>query len=268
MKDFICNNKHKIIFGGFEVTPEIVATAAKKVNRKCQVISSIPEGRDILVASNEGGGGLSNMMGALFIEELSKLSGGNLVKNPYNAGNPDILNISTKKAKEHYYRYTLMKNGIRVSYKGSEFGSMKCIYKHGGIEVKCTFLKGKHPVYGEQAIKTSKSFNWSAHHRGNDNLMGIVCDFIDGVPQIVLVSFNFLNEDDWGKVNDVKNTKNTNGCVLNKDGINKMKLGWMCVIDDDLYTTAFDYPMWKDEFETMTYKNVDTEDEDSDYELW
>jgi len=267
MKNFICN-KHKIIFDGFEVTPEMVANAAKEVNRKCQVMSSIPEGRDILIASSEGGGGLSSTMGALFIEELSKLSGGNLVKNPYNAGNPDILNISSPEAKEHYFRFTVMKNGIRVSFDGSEFGSMKNTYKFGGIEVKCTFIKCKHPVYGEQAIHSSKTFNWGAHHRENNNLMGIVCDFIDGIPQIVLIMFSLLDESDWGKVNDVKNTKNTNGCVLNKYGINKMKLGWMCVIDDDLYMTAFDYPMWRKEFETMTYENVDIDDEDSDYGLW
>ena len=41
------------------------------------------------------------------------------------------------------------------------------------------------PLIGEQRIALVNSFDWKAHHRETNNLLGIFWDFLDEVPTIV-----------------------------------------------------------------------------------
>jgi len=45
------------------------------------------------------------------------------------------------------------------------------------------------PNIGEQRIQVLRAYDWKAHHRDTNALMGILWDFIDGVPRIVAVFF-------------------------------------------------------------------------------
>ena len=44
-----------------------------------------------------------------------------------------------------------------------------------------------------------------------------------------------------GKPHKTEGNKSTNGFGLNKDGIDKMKKGWLCILDDPDYTNAFNF---------------------------
>jgi hypothetical protein len=83
-----------------------------------------------------------------------------------------------------------------------------------------------------------RGYDWKAHHRETNNLVGIIWDFIDGIPHIVAVFFgNNLTENDWGKI--VQPTegggRTTSVSIMSRDGVNKMYQNWIAVENDSRY---------------------------------
>ncbi len=59
----------------------------------------------------------------------------------------------------------------------------------------------KKPVIGDTRIKSVTGYDWKAHHRETNNLMGIFWDFIKGVPMITALFYSpDLNQNDWGNI--------------------------------------------------------------------
>lgn len=242
MKDYILNN-YGISLEGQVISPELIVTAVNKVNNYFETHAT----DDDIIAFNSmlEGGALSSTIGSLFNYHLVNLSEGNLTLNPVRGGNPDILNVCTDEAKERYEYYTYtFGNNVSVS-DPKAFGYIEK-YPYGGIETKCTSFAKQSNItttfgWGKQRVNYSKSFGWSAHHNENDNLCGIIWDFVDGVPTIVSVMYNELIPEDWGKPHKTEGNKSTNGFGLNVNGVKKMKDGWLCVLNDQDYINAFGF---------------------------
>lgn len=185
---------------------------------------------------------LSSFIGEIFVNSLSKASNGFLIKNPHQDGYPDLL-VMTEKGKE-----LLEKLADNMQDKSPFSG-----FATGGLEVKATCgsvptpahlqRKGlKKPEIGDQRIKLLTSYEWKAHHRLTNNLIGIVWDFIDKIPVIVgLFSCTELTEDDWGKIVQPKvgGGRTTSVSIMTHAGIVKMYQGWLAVINDKQYIDFF-----------------------------
>jgi hypothetical protein len=82
-------------------------------------------------------------------------------------------------------------------------------------------------------------YNWKAHHRETNNLIGLIWDFIDSKPTIVAIMYSEqLAEEDWGKTVTPKEGggRTTSVSIMNKKGVAKMHTGLIAVIDDPKYT--------------------------------
>ena len=240
MNEFITNN-YGISLEGYVITSKMVAKAAKMTNE--YLASKITTDDDVdFFSSMTEGGALSSAIGSSFNKNLVKVCGGNIVTNPVKGGNPDILNISTPDGREIFNNYISKRGTIVEVLNPKEFGYTKKS-KLDGAETKCTsFTKTLKCVFdwGLQRVTQSNKFTYSAHH--NDNLIGIIWDFVDGIPQIVAAMYSILEKEDWGNPHKTEGNKSTNGYSLNAAGIDKMKHGWLCVLDDPEYVGGLDFP--------------------------
>lgn len=239
MSEFITNN-YGVSLEGYVITSKMVAEAAKMVNN--YLSSKIETEYDVdFFNSMMEGGALSSAIGSVFNKYLVRLSGDKLITNPVKGGNPDILNVSTPDGRE-IYNYYISKGGQVLNPK--EFGYTKKS-KLDGVETKCTsFTKLSKCIFdwGTQRIWQSNKFTYAAHHNDNDNLLGILWDFVDGIPQIVAVLYSRLEKEDWGNPHKTEGNKSTNGYNLNAIGVDKMKHGWLCILDDPEYVSGLDFP--------------------------
>ena len=90
---------------------------------------------------------------------------------------------------------------------------------------------------GDERVDFVTNYNWKAHHRETNNLMGLIWDFIDNKPRIVHISYSSnLSINDWGKtVVPKKNSRTTSVSIMNKDGISKMISGRICMLRKPSY---------------------------------
>src|SRR3989344_3559975 len=206
-----------------------------------ETISKLGEVADGLF-STLGMRNLSAFIGEVFAAALAKASKGFLVKNPHQDGYPDLL-VMTEEGKA--LLKTLEKN-MQDKKPFSDFAS-------GGIEVKATcgsvptpeVLKKKNltkPEIGDQRIDVITGYDWKAHHRLTNNLLGIVWDFVDGVPTIAGIFFSSsLTQEDWGKIVQPKEGggRTTSVSIMTRPGIKKMYEGWIAILDDERYAALF-----------------------------
>jgi hypothetical protein len=181
---------------------------------------------------------LSAFIGEIFAASLIKCSNGLFIKNPHQDGYPDLL-LFDKTGK---ILYDKLKDRLREKQPFSPF-------QNGGIEIKATcgsvptpaqcLKKGTaKPDIGDQRINVIKGYDWKAHHRETNNLMGIVWDFINGVPRIISVFFsNDLTIEEWGKIVQPKDGggRTTSVSIMTRDGVKRMYDGCLYVIDDKRY---------------------------------
>ena len=180
---------------------------------------------------------LSAFVGEVFNLAISK-STNLLLQNPHQDGYPDLLGMDDKGIK----LWKKLKPQIREKSPFSPF-------KLGGLEVKATCGDLKTAKWfsskglqkceiGDQRIDYVTNYNWKAHHRETNNLIGIIWDFIDEKPNIVLVAYsNKLTEEDWGKTVTPKEGggRTTSVSIMNRQGISKMFSGRVCVVDKEIY---------------------------------
>jgi hypothetical protein len=121
---------------------------------------------------------LSAFVGEMFVSALVQSSNQILTKNPHQDGYPDLL-IMTKEGKKLWEK---LANNKQDKSPFSNFDT-------GGIEVKATVgsvptpeffrKKGlKKPEIGDERIEFTKGYDWKAHHRETNNLLGIYWDFV------------------------------------------------------------------------------------------
>lgn len=169
----------------------------------------------------------------------------------YNAGAsyPDLLLINNEERKAYFETLYTTVDGKKYPRDKALFSP----YRYGGVEVKATCgstppaSQVPKPLIGEQRIALVNSFDWKAHHRETNNLIGILWDFINEVPTIVAAFYrNDLVIDDWGEIVQPREGggRTTSVSIMNSSGIKKMCAGWVAVIDDEQYITALSRRKW------------------------
>lgn len=183
---------------------------------------------------------LSAFIGELFAIEFANKSQGLFINNPHQDGYPDLL-LMDKNGKV-FFEQLSQERRIRDKSPFSPFAN-------GGVEVKATCgsvptpreLKktGKEkPDMGDTRIEVMKSYDWKAHHRETNNLIGILWDFENTTPQIVAVFFcNNLTDNDWGKIVQPKEGggRTTSVSIMSRQGVKKMYKNWIMIKNDNRY---------------------------------
>lgn len=176
---------------------------------------------------------LSAFVGELYAAALAKESGGLLAANPHQDGYPDLLLMDA--------------HGQRMWSELSERRDEKAPFSPfagSGLEVKATCgnvpalavrkRKGiKRPELGDTRIDCLSRYEWKAHHRGTNNLVGLLWDFIVGRPRIAAVFYaSNLAGVDWGEVvgPGTDDSRTTSVSVIDPSGIRKLYEGWLCVL--------------------------------------
>ncbi len=180
--------------------------------------------------------GMRNL--SAFVGELMSaaiLANGTLpfVKNPHQDGYPDLLLL------DHFGRKTW--EGLRDQLNEKRPFSP---FAGGGIEVKATCggvptpavcrKRGQtRPDLGDQRIGCVNSYDWKAHHRDTNNLLGIFWDFIGGRPRIAALFYSSeLTINDWGRIVSPREGggRTTSVSIIADSGRRKMLEGWLCVL--------------------------------------
>jgi hypothetical protein len=181
---------------------------------------------------------LSSFVGELFGSYLLKESKGWFIKNPHQDGYPDLLLLD----KFGMPLWESLASRVREKAPFSPFAS-------GGIEIKATVgsvptpkaLAKKNmtkPDIGDERIGLLKAYDWKAHHRDTNNLIGVFWDFINGAPSIVGVFYsNQLSTEHWGKIIQPREGggRTTSVSIMTREGVAVMYKGWLVVLDDDRY---------------------------------
>ena len=191
------------------------------------------------VASILGLRNLSAFIGELFAAAMVKAANKLLLSNPHQDGYPDLLLMD-----DYGIRKLRLVDGLTNSK--APFSP----FAGGGIEVKatcgsvptpaqCTKRGINRPDMGDSRIRVMTGYDWKAHHRETNNLVGILWDFIDRRPRIVAVFYSSdLSESDWGKIVQPKvdGGRTTSVSIMNRTGIEKMYRGWICVLNQSEYS--------------------------------
>ena len=222
-----------------QIDSEIFQRALFLTNANVQILKENAEG----LFATLGMRNLSAFVGEMFAAALVKSSNGLLLKNPHQDGYPDLL-VMTKEGRA---LLDTLQNNLQDKAPFSGFAT-------GGIEVKATCgsvptpkqlgkTGFKKPDIGDTRINFLRGYDWKAHHRQTNNLLGIVWDFIDGAPIIVAIFYSpVLGIEDWGKIVQPKEGggRTTSVSIMTRDGIKKMYDGWIAVISDEHYRNFFD----------------------------
>jgi transcriptional regulator with XRE-family HTH domain len=190
-------------------------------------------GVDLDIAATLGMRNLSSFIGELVAAAILKTADGLFQKNPHQDGYPDLLLLDGVGRKE----WEKLNNRMRDKRPFSPFAG-------GGIEVKATcgsvpspavcVRRNMHkPGIGDSRIECMAGYDWKAHHRETNNLLGVFWDFISGRPRVVALFYsNKLTEDDWGKIVHPREGggRTTSVSIMTRSGIRKMYDGWLCVL--------------------------------------
>lgn len=218
-----------------QVPSKIFLDAIKEFNRIIEIFDSV----EVPVGEILGLRNLSAFVGEVFNIACCRVSDDLLVKNPHQDGYPDLLIMDDFGKKV----FELCRGRMREKEPFSPFAG-------GGIEVKATCgdlqtakwftSKGLEKlIIGQQRRDYVTGYNWKAHHRETNNLIGLIWDFIDTKPTIVAVLYsNELTEVDWGETVTPKvgGGRTTSVSIMNKQGISKMFEGLIYSFSDRSYT--------------------------------
>lgn len=184
---------------------------------------------------------LSAFVGELFARSIAKEANGLFISNPHQDGYPDLLLMDAHGQK----LYEELIKSVKLRDK-SPFSP----FPNGGLEIKATCgsvptpaqcaKKGiEKPDMGDTRIHTMRGYDWKAHHRETNNLIGILWDFNQyRVPEIIAVFFgNNLTEADWGKIVQPKEGggRTTSVSIMSRAGVAKMYQNWIVVKNDAGY---------------------------------
>lgn len=219
------------------IAAEEFLSAAKRTHELATQISKFP----VNIFEILGMRNLSAFVGELYAASLREVTGEQFCKNPHQDGYPDLLLMDTKG--KQIYESLRIQNRLREKGPFSPF-------ENGGVEIKATCGSvptpaecarrglGHKPDIGDQRINVLKGYDWNAHHRETNNLVGIIWDFVQGVPNVVSVFFSSkLNENDWGNIIQPQEGggRTTSVSIMTRAGVRKMYDDWAIVIDDTRY---------------------------------
>ncbi len=204
---------------------------------------------DINIFEVMGMRNLSGAVGEYFGKSLVRFSNNNLESNLHQDGYPDLLAVDTKEKKEFFSSLYEEIDGKRYPKDKASFSP----YRYGGIEVKATCGNTPastvcpKPLIGEPRIDILSSFEWKAHHRETERLLGLLWDFFNGVPAIVACFYrDDLTQDDWGRIVHPREGggRTTSVSIMPTSAVKKMCEGWLAVIDDIKYIQKLSNRKW------------------------
>lgn len=188
---------------------------------------------------------LSSFIGELFVKEMQLAHTDYLMRNPNQDGYPDLCALTPE---------------AQVCIKGlrDAKGLLKLDkihwspFPYGGLEVKATCgntppaSKQAKPLIGDSRLPTMVSAEWKAHHQLTQKLLGILWDFLDGLPTILATFYrNDLDtrsgaeNRDWGAIIHPKEGggRTTSVSIMKRgrsseEGVRKMGAGWLVLPSD------------------------------------
>ena len=244
------NSNHTVSLGNTVIiSNDDVVAAINFCNHALRTLDEQTKQFDINIFEAMGMRNLSGIVGEYFAKSIQRFSHDSLHSNLHQDGYPDLLLTHTQEQKNYFSTLYTVVNGKKYPRDKSLFSP----YLYGGLEVKATCgstppaSRVPKPLIGEQRIALVNSFDWKAHHRETNNLLGIFWDFLNEVPTIVACFYrNDLVIDDWGRI--VQPTdgggRTTSVSIMAKTGIKKMCDGWIAVIDRPEYIDAFSRSKW------------------------
>lgn len=193
---------------------------------------------DLDIAAVLGMRNLSAFIGELVAAATVKTGDGLFEPNPHQDGYPDLLLMDAVGKKEWNRLAGLMNEKAPFSP-----------FAGGGVEVKATCgavpspavcrRRGiERPFIGDTRIGCMSGYDWKAHHRETNNLVGILWDFIDGRPRVAAMFYSSeLEEEDWGNIVQPRagGGRTTSVSIMARSGIRKMYEGWLCVLAEGGY---------------------------------
>lgn len=190
------------------------------------------------VASVLGPRNLSAFIGELYAGAVIKEAGGLFRRNPHQDGYPDLLLMDDVGKQE----WAGLQDRMNEKAPFSPFPT-------GGIEVKatcgsvptpqvCRRRGTPRPALGDTRIHCLTGYDWKAHPRETNNLLGILWDFIDRKPRIAALFYSSnLTIKDWGEIvrPHTGGGRTTSVSIMNSTGIAHMYAGWLCVLKEGQY---------------------------------
>lgn len=247
---YITNDKHSVkIDNEIILSNDQILQAIKFANEALISLDAQTKEFEINIFEVMGMRNLSGVVGEYFGRSLQKFSNQNLHSNLHQDGYPDLL-LTNSPDKLKYFHSLYTESAGKKYPLGKSFFSP---YKFGGIEVKATCgstppaSKVPKPLIGEQRVDLLDSFDWKAHHRDTNNLIGILWDFINEVPTIIAIFYsNQLSQDDWGKIAQPKTNggRTTSVSIMKSVGVKKMCTSWIAVLDDKKYIEKLSAKQW------------------------
>lgn len=249
-KGYVLNSHGASLNGSEILSAEQVVDAIAYANHAIKQLDEHTRQFDIEIFETLGMRNLSGFVGEVLVSSIDKITNHKLVKNLHQDGYPDLLLNITKEMQSYLSTTYTLKNGKKYPNSKEIFSP----YKYGGLEVKATCgstpsqsATFRKPIIGEQRIQSVTGFDWKAHHRTTNNLIGVLWDFIDGVPSIVAAFYrNDLVIEDWGAIVQPKEGggRTTSVSIMNSTGVKKMCDGWIAVLDDEKYKTKLSSKKW------------------------
>ena len=247
---YVTNPNHAVSLRGTVIlSNDDVVAAINFCNHALRTLDEQTRQFDINIFEAMGMRNLSGIVGEYFGKSIQRFSHDSLHSNLHQDGYPDLLLTYTQEQKDYFSTLYTVANGKKYPRDKALFSP----YLYGGLEVKATCgstppaSRVPKPLIGEQRITLVNSFDWKAHHRETNNLLGIFWDFLDEVPTIVASFYrNDLVIDDWGRIVHPTDGggRTTSVSIMAKTGIKKMCDGWIAVIDRPEYIEAFSHSKW------------------------
>lgn len=222
-----------------DVSPEPFGAAIAIFNERIARLAEF----EIDIARLLGMRNLSAFVGELYGASVIKAADGLYRKNPHQDGYPDLLLMD----ENGQAAWAALARQLRDKKPFSPF-------RAGGIEIKATVgsvpgpqwfqSKGmEKPDIGDQRITFLRGYDWKAHHRGTNNLLGLLWDFVRGRPCIVAVFYSAkLGKAEWGEIIQPREGggNTTSVSIMTRLGVRKMYDGWLYVLDAPEYRGFLD----------------------------
>jgi transcriptional regulator with XRE-family HTH domain len=176
---------------------------------------------------------LSAFIGELLAAAIVQVADGKFRHNPHQDGYPDLLFMDEigKRAWEAVEH----QRGDKAPFNNFAGGGIEIKATCGSVPTpaRCRKLGTKRPELGDSRIGCMIGYDWKAHHRQTNNLLGVLWDFIDRRPRIAALFYRAdLNSNDWGKIVHPREDggRTTSVSIMARSGIRKMYEGWLCVL--------------------------------------
>lgn len=200
---------------GFLVTGDSIHRAIVQTN---QILSDLPASLYKSIDYKT----TSAIIGSIFCDSLTSFV--DAIVNPIEKGHPDLVPpVAARCSEEQLRNYS------------------------EGLEIKCTvgnIKVGADLRAGQTRIEMMTGITWQAHHREVSELLGLVWDFVeDGHTfNFPAITGSFYSDDlcvdDWGKISGTTG-RNTKVSGMGTSGKEKMGNGWVVLIDNDNYISAY-----------------------------